>query len=265
MSRSEAILVPAMEQGTAEWHRWRRDGIGASEVAAVLGVSKYKTAYQLWCEKTSDKDLQISDNAAMARGRAHEPMIRAAYSFSTGLDFEPVCFEHPLYPFMRASLDGWADGEGIEIKSMGTQERACATEIPSEHYFQMQHQMLVCAVDHWTYLRTWDGVNMDVRRVAASAADQARILGACIAFWERVTSRTPPAYADGDWIPTEDNSLRDFVMSWRCGSNSARKANRAKVLNQARALGFRRCVCAGVKISTDPARLVDSLGGGDGE
>ena len=32
--------------------RERRSGIGGSDVAAILGLSRWKTAYQVWQEKT---------------------------------------------------------------------------------------------------------------------------------------------------------------------------------------------------------------------
>ena len=31
-----------------EWHKRRYNGIGGSEMAAVLGISKYQSAYDLW-------------------------------------------------------------------------------------------------------------------------------------------------------------------------------------------------------------------------
>ena len=36
----------------------RKTGIGGSDVAAVLGLSKWKTPYQLWVDKTSDNVVE---------------------------------------------------------------------------------------------------------------------------------------------------------------------------------------------------------------
>ena len=39
-----------------EWHRRRFNGIGGSEMASVLGISKYQSAYDLWLVKTGRKE-----------------------------------------------------------------------------------------------------------------------------------------------------------------------------------------------------------------
>ncbi len=38
------------EQRSEEWLKLRREGLGASDIPAVLGISPYKTPYQLWAE-----------------------------------------------------------------------------------------------------------------------------------------------------------------------------------------------------------------------
>ena len=56
--------------GTPEWHTFRKSGVGGSEVAAALGLSKWKTPYQLWLEKTTDIE-PLDDNWNLQIGRAH--------------------------------------------------------------------------------------------------------------------------------------------------------------------------------------------------
>lgn len=235
-----------MQQGSAEWHAWRKDGIGASEVAAIMGCSPYTTAYQLWREKREDVSGQ-EDNTAMARGRAHEPMVRAALAFEMECEFTPQCFEHPTYPFLRASLDAWCEARrlGAEIKSVGAAK--LADEIPRHHYLQVQTQMLVTASLSWLYVRTADGVNVKIETIHASPDTQAEILAACTEFWRCVQDGTPPPYQPMDWVPCE--SVRPAVEAWRADP----KRGRAALL--AACAGRKRTICAGVKISTDPPRI----------
>lgn len=68
---------------TTEWHEQRRAGIGGSDVAALLGLSKWKSPYQLFLEKTGNAPPQ-EDNEAMYWGRMLEPVIRDAYEEKTG-------------------------------------------------------------------------------------------------------------------------------------------------------------------------------------
>ena len=60
---TDGIDVEGMEK-QQRWHFERRLGIGGSDVAAILGQSPYKTAYQVWQEKTNraePEDLSDKD------------------------------------------------------------------------------------------------------------------------------------------------------------------------------------------------------------
>ncbi len=39
-----------LEQGTPEWLEWRKNGIGSSDIATIMGANPYQTPYQLWEE-----------------------------------------------------------------------------------------------------------------------------------------------------------------------------------------------------------------------
>lgn len=59
-----------------EWLLWRRDVLTASDVGAVAGVDKYKTALRVYAEKMTD--LAPEESAIMRRGRMFE---HAAYGY----------------------------------------------------------------------------------------------------------------------------------------------------------------------------------------
>ena len=41
-----------MEQKSEEWLDWRKKGIGSSDAPIIMGVSPWKTPFELWEEKT---------------------------------------------------------------------------------------------------------------------------------------------------------------------------------------------------------------------
>jgi putative phage-type endonuclease len=47
----DAELIGVFEHDTPEWHEARAGLMGSSDVAAILGLSSYKSAYTLWHEK----------------------------------------------------------------------------------------------------------------------------------------------------------------------------------------------------------------------
>ena len=247
-----------MEQGTKEWLEWRRQGIGASESAALLQVCPYKTPFQLYQEKLGAQGGDDDQAELFRMGHEAEAELRAAYEFETGLDFPPALFEHPEFPFIRASLDGWcadATGDvpkGLECKLVGHDK--FHSPIPEHHIVQVQHQMLVTATDSWAYLRKNKLTGeRKVEIIQANKVVQSNILGACWQFWDQVQKRIPPAYTERDWVPDTSTALVRALAAMRdAKTTKERQKFRADVLGLVR---HKRTVCHGVKISLEPDRI----------
>ena len=67
----------------SEWLKQRQAGIGGSDVAPILGISKWRTPLDVYNDKTSDI-FEEEDNSSMIWGRRLEPVIRQAYADETG-------------------------------------------------------------------------------------------------------------------------------------------------------------------------------------
>lgn len=74
-----AELIPAASE--AEWLAARREGVTASEIAVLLGISPYSSPYALYHQKRGTIAGQ-ADSAAMERGRVLEPYIRQKWQES---------------------------------------------------------------------------------------------------------------------------------------------------------------------------------------
>lgn len=48
---ADAELIGTFEPGSSEWHAARADGLGGSEIAAVMGLSPFESYYSLWHRK----------------------------------------------------------------------------------------------------------------------------------------------------------------------------------------------------------------------
>lgn len=85
----------------------RRNGIGGSDVAAILGVSKWKTPSSLWLDKTSEEPLVDEDNIVLRFGHFVEEFVAQEYTRRTGLQVEKYNKEliHPKYSFIRGNVD----------------------------------------------------------------------------------------------------------------------------------------------------------------
>lgn len=144
----------------AEWLEYRRDGLGASDAAAVLGVSPWKTNVQLWEEKRGlVVPEDIGDKPYVKYGNDAEPLLRALFALDHPeyeSSFTPYkIFRHPQMPFITCTPDGellrLSNGKrgGLEIKT--TEIRSSLgwgqwkDQIPDEYYVQVCQQMLAAA------------------------------------------------------------------------------------------------------------------------
>ena len=129
-----------MDQGTDKWLEWRKQGVGASEIAAILGISPYKTRHDIFLSKTTD---QVNETSfIMQRGHDKEIIARAKYELMNGDEFPPALIENDIYPYMRASLDGYNKEKNhvIEIKYCGKNFK---DTIPDYYNVQCQYQMFL--------------------------------------------------------------------------------------------------------------------------
>ena len=145
-----------------EWLKRRLKGIGASEAAAVIGLSPYKTNVELWEEKTGRREPEdISDKPYVIYGTEAEKHLRALFA----LDFPQYEVNYKDfdmhynsdYPFIFATLDGELTEKAtgrkgvLEIKTTEIMKSEQYDEwkdrIPQNYYIQVIHQLLATGFD----------------------------------------------------------------------------------------------------------------------
>ncbi|MEF9602656.1 YqaJ viral recombinase family protein [Paracoccus sp. PXZ] len=88
-------------------HR-RRAGIGGSDIAAILGLSKYKTAYDVWLDKRGEAPAEDdSDKPWLYWGSVLEDVVAREYGQRTGSKVQRVNAQliHPEHDFAVANID----------------------------------------------------------------------------------------------------------------------------------------------------------------
>ena len=95
-----------------EWLRERKNYLGGTDLAAIAGLNPYRTALDVYLDKTSD-DIAENTNSAMHWGTLLEEVIAKEYAQVTGYDveIEPNTIYHPEYKFLGANIDRWADNK----------------------------------------------------------------------------------------------------------------------------------------------------------
>lgn len=81
-------------QGSASWLQWRNAGVTASDMPIIMGLSPYKTVFQLWLEKTGRANPpDLSGNPHVQRGHALEDVARQVAEDHLGEIILPACGE----------------------------------------------------------------------------------------------------------------------------------------------------------------------------
>jgi len=204
-------------QGTEEWLQMRRKFIGASDAPIVMGVSPWRTPFQLWQEKLGMAPAQ-EETAAMRRGTELEPKARAAFEAETGIDVFPQVVFHPEHKFMMASMDGLSlDGQvAVEIKCTSSKyhEMALAGEVPEHYIPQLQHQ-LACLGIPMLYYFSFDGYNGAVVEVKRDDCYIETLIKEESGFWKCIKSKTAPELTDKDYVEREDDSWLCYAKRLR--------------------------------------------------
>jgi putative phage-type endonuclease len=90
------------------WLAERAKDITSTEIAAVLGISPYSTAFEVWQRKASKIDDSFTDSERARWGRRLEPAIAQGLAEDYGFDarsLKGVYMRHPTVPRMGASFD----------------------------------------------------------------------------------------------------------------------------------------------------------------
>jgi len=206
----------------AEQLRERRKGIGGSEASAALGLSRYKSPFQLYLEKTGEID-EYNDSPVLRRGTRFEPILREMYSEITG---RPVVlaptFQSDVVPFMFVSPDGLAGDRYLEIKTARNRHdwgEPGTDEIPQEYLIQVQHGLFVTRLLVADVFVAFSLDDIELYEVHADPELQDMIIEGERAFWNQVETRTPP----------ELTTYEDVVMRYRRSSQKAITATKAMV------------------------------------
>jgi predicted phage-related endonuclease len=85
-------------------------GIGASEIASACGISRYRSRFGLWLEKTGRRP-QFAGNVHTRLGNLLEPRARQLYADATGLEVDGELAEH--FSARRAPRPGHLVGDEL--------------------------------------------------------------------------------------------------------------------------------------------------------
>lgn len=178
----------------------REHFIGGSDIGAILGLNPWKSAYTLWAEKTGlIKSPNISDKLQVWLGHKLEQVVADRYEMETGRKVRQSLMSYGIeeYPYLRGHVDRLVVGEhrGLECKTTSSYNRTDydSGDVPPAYYAQCQFYMLVTGYQVWDIATLRDNREFFIQEIKRDDEYIAQMLAAAAAFWQCVTSVTPPA------------------------------------------------------------------------
>lgn len=247
MSGAPALVHDARTQ----WLMRRKESIGASEVAAILGVDPRRGPLAVYASKVGDIDAV--DTKWMRWGRRVEGAIAEGYTDETNrpnLDLGAYSIHpHPHLSFLTATLDRVTCGSAthpapvasptetpltvmapLEIKAVSDKKRGeWEEDLPLEYVTQLQAQ-LSCTGAAWGSLCALiGGLTLTWKDLLRNDDFLAATYPLLEEFWMRVQRRQPPeadglpgtsaavrrlwAAEDGETVPLDAEALA-LVLEW---------------------------------------------------
>lgn len=134
----------------------RRDKIGGSDAAAIVGKDPYRTAYEiaLRIRGEIEPDTSLDDADQIVFGNEMESVLARIYQRKHHVEvYEPETIVHPKHPFIAVNIDRRVKGIphlGLEMKNTGLHVRDAwgkpgTDEVPERVILQCQHAMMVDA------------------------------------------------------------------------------------------------------------------------
>lgn len=178
----------------------RRQGIGATDAAAILNASPWATPFDVYSSKVEEQEA-TEPSLPMWLGLQIQSTVAALYSKRTGIRLRAVRKQkvHPQFDWMRCHLDYAELGNPkhlVECKTTSNWDEwgpQGSQKIPPHYWIQVQHEMAVTGAESCT-IATLFGLR-DFRWYEVARDDEfiTRLIAAEEEFWSlHVVPRNPP-------------------------------------------------------------------------
>ncbi|MED5046482.1 YqaJ viral recombinase family protein [Bacillus siamensis] len=148
------VFASTADMSRDEWLLERRKGIGGSDASVVLGLNKWRTAFELWLDKTGQVPVSESASEAAYFGSILEDIVAKEFEVRSGKKVrrKKSMLKHPEYDFILANVDRMIVGEKAILECKTTSEYNLKEwendEIPADYIVQVQHYLGVLGPEY---------------------------------------------------------------------------------------------------------------------
>lgn len=189
----------------------RKEYIGSSDIASVMGLSRWRTPLQLWALKTGRVEPDdLSEVEHIQLGTELEEFVAQKFSKESGLKVRraPQHYVHPDHFHFRAQIDRLITGtdEILECKTASAWKAKEweGEDIPQEYILQVMWQLGVSGKSTGWIAVLIGGQAFKFKKIEFDQELFDRMLSEAVKFWEMVENETPPmAMGDDNYFILE--------------------------------------------------------------
>lgn len=211
------VIADTRDLSRAEWLQLRKAGLGGSDAAAVLGLSRWTSSFNLWLDKTGQAPDDDNSSTRLRAGNHLESFVIAEAELATpGLhvDHAPYMLAHPDHPILFADIDGAASLDsrrrrgGFEAKTAETtMGHHWSDGVPAYYETQVFHYLAVTGWDWWIVGVLIGFGRLEVHVVERDDEIIEALVAAELAWWQRHIIEGEPPVVDGSRAATEALAL----------------------------------------------------------
>lgn len=135
-----------------EWLLFRRDAIGGSDAAAIIGLNPYASPLTVWMDKLG-KSAPKEETEAMRIGHDLEDYVAKRWEEATGKKVrrKNAIIYNDAYPFAHANIDRDVVGENALLECKTTNvlnlKKFKNGDFPATYYVQCMHYIMVTGAE----------------------------------------------------------------------------------------------------------------------
>lgn len=168
----------------------RKNYIGGSDAAGVLGLSRWDTPLKIWAEKTGKIEApDISDQLQIILGNKLEQTVAELFTDRTGKKVRRNnrTVYHSEFSFLGVNLDREVVGEDavLECKTASAWKAKewAGEEIPQEYTIQVHHALMVTGAEKGYLAVLIGNQDFQIREILREKSVIASMLEKEVAFW----------------------------------------------------------------------------------
>ncbi|HDR4898629.1 TPA: YqaJ viral recombinase family protein [Bacillus cereus] len=203
------VLVNTLNMDHTQWLQARTQGIGGSDVSAIAGLNKWKSAVQVFLEKTQAIEKEDIQSEAAYFGNVLEEVVAKEFAKRTDLKVQRrnAILQHPEYPWMLANVDRLVVGEkvGLECKTASEYLKKDweDEEVPAAYLLQCQHYMAVTGYEAWWIAVLIGGNKFVHKKIERDEELVQYLIDIEKDFWLNNVEKNEPPMFDGSDASTE--------------------------------------------------------------